>query len=395
MKRVRFATIGCRLNQAEEAAFAGLFAARGWEVSFDGAAPCDVLVLHSCAVTRQAERTTLQTARAAKRDVPAGGLPPYLIVTGCAARALGEGVLRAAGADKVVGRGEYARLCDIAEELLASGLPPAPLEEPRPGGVFPATGAGAAPALPPSPPGLDEAPFWDAGRPAPRPGHVRAMLKVQDGCDFRCAYCIVPHTRGQAVSRPFEESVSAARELARSGAREIVLSGCNLACYEWRGRRLPDLLSAICEGVREDGVAVSLGSVEPGICDAGIVAAFGKHANLRHFVHLPVQSGDSGVLKRAGRLYDEAAIRETLSLYRSACDDLFLGGDFITGLPGETEEAFGRTCRLVRDFAFDRIHVFPYSPRQGTRALAATDIPSRAVAKERAARLRALCSRMV
>ncbi len=385
--RVRFLTIGCRLNQAEEAAFASMFERRGWSVVRDDA-ECDVVILHSCAVTRQAERTTLQAARASKRGK--GSRVPYLIVTGCATSALEQGALSDAGADVAVPKGDYARLCEIAESLLASGRPPSAPPATEAHGEFPAGGRAVVARAVPNPTAGGAA-FWGDGAAGPRPGHSRAMLKVQDGCDFRCAYCIVPFTRGGAVSRPWGDALAAARGLAAAGAPEIVLTGCNLACYAWMGRTLPELVSAVCEEVGPLGVTVSLGSVEPGICDDGIIAAFGRHRNLRHFVHLPVQSGDSEVLRRAGRRYDEARIREILSAYRESCDDLFLGGDFITGLPGETEEAFGRTCALARDFAFDRAHVFPYSPRQGTRALADNDTPSRAVAKERAARLRAIC----
>ena len=386
MRTVTFITLGCRLNQAEEAMFAGAFAARGWNVSFEGAA--DVVVLHSCAVTRTAERSTLQSLRALKRDVPPDRLP-LAVVTGCAAAALPEEELRRAGADLVVVRGDQGHLCDLVEDFIARGGRPAPLEDDVRVGSFPS--AAAAPALPSCLP--HEPP--PSGRPLAAPPadplfrHSRALLKVQDGCDFRCSYCIVPLTRGRAVSLAFDDAVAAARRLVGRGFGEIVLTGCNLACYRSGGRDLPDLVSAIAEAAAPASATVSLGSVEPGICDARLTEAFLSHANVRRFLHLPVQSGDSNVLALAGRRYDGDEIRETLLRYRSALPGLRLGGDFITGLPGEDEAAFRRTCDLVREVGFDALHVFPFSPRQGTAAATAGH-PPREVARERAARLRAL-----
>lgn len=375
MPRVRFITLGCRLNQAEEAIFAADFSANGWDVAFGGddadADGQEVVVLHSCAVTRMAERKTLQAIRALKRVDPPKAAP-MVAVTGCATAALPEQVLREAGADLIIPRTQYASLRAAVEA--AVGFAPA--------GASSSTGfAPGAPA--PGRASLREMPLL-------RPGRHHAMLKVQDGCDFRCAYCIVPYTRGPATSRPFAECVAEATAMAKAGVPEIVMTGCNLACYRDGAAGLPELAAAVCEAVAPMGATVSLGSVEPAICDEAIVTLMLAHKNLKRFVHLPIQSGDSKVLALARRRYNGERIREILALYRREVPNLFLGADFITGLPGEDEEAFLRTCDLVKDFSFDHIHVFPYSPRQGTAALALPDIPSRAVARARAARLRAL-----
>lgn len=388
MKSIRLIALGCRLNQAEEATFAGDFAAGGWSVDLGGDAPCDVVLVHSCAVTRQAERTTLQTLRSLKRGVPMDELP-VVAVTGCAAAALSEDALRAAGADIVVRRGDIPRLREIVERLLSSGLRPRPLEN-DPRAVF---GNVAVPPLPEQPSNDGDAtPEGVFGGAAPlfRHGRDRAFLKVQDGCAFRCAYCIVPFTRGRPVSRPFDDAVAAAADIAGRGFREIVLTGCNLACYADGGRTLPDLISAAAEAVAGGGARLALGSVEPAICDDGIIDAMLAHGNVRRFVHLPIQSGDDGVLRLAGRHYDGARIREILSAYCERLDGLELSADFIAGLPGEDDAAFEATCALVRDFPFAAIHVFPYSRRQGTAALGMDAIPPRSVAKARAATLRAL-----
>lgn len=394
MRTIRFETLGCRLNQAEESIFAADFAANGWRVLSGPGERADVIVLHSCAVTRQAERSTLQKLRSFKRGADAEGLPA-VAVTGCAAAALPEAALREAGADIIVRRAQYPGVRAAIEAFFASGARPAPLADEECVGAFPSSAKGAAAEAPAAPlPAIDLAPhpFFgaDGAAPAIPAGRRRAMLKVQDGCNFRCAYCIVPFTRGGAVSRPFGESVAAAKALAAAGAAEVVLTGCNLACYRSGDCGLPGLARAVCEAVLPFGAKVSLGSVEPAICDEGIVEAMLAAPNFRRFLHLPIQSGDSGVLALAGRRYDGPGIRRILRLYRDSIPGLELGGDFITGLPGEDEAAFANTCALVRDFAFDRLHVFPYSPRQGTAALAQSATPSRATAKDRAARLRAM-----
>lgn len=383
MHSVRFITLGCRLNQAEEAVFAGAFAARGWRIVFDDA-PADAVVLHSCAVTRQAERATLQTLRALKH----GAKPPFVAVAGCATAALPEMVLEEAGADLVVQVRDPQVLCDLLCRLVESNAIPSSPQ--------------AAPCLFPGKPNDPDNNALPVPAPAPLPREPapeplfrhpeKALLKIQDGCDFRCAYCIVPFTRGPSVSFPFDNLVAAAQRMADRGAREIVLTGCNLACYHDGGHDLADLAAKVCNAVAGQGAVVSLGSVEPAICDRRIIDAMLAHANFKRFVHLPIQSGDSRVLALARRKYTGEGIRNVLSLYRESVPRLVLGADFITGLPGEDETAFKKTEGLVRDFAFDLVHVFPYSPRRGTAALNLPERPSRSVAKERAARLRTVAN---
>lgn len=384
---IRFITLGCRLNQAEESELAGAFAGRGWAVAFEDG-PADAVVVRSCAVTRTAERDTLQTLRAIKRDCDGADLP-VLAVVGCATVALPRTVLEEAGADIVAAKTEEHALPDLVEAFLREG------RQPRAVAAVPAHGE-----FPKSQPGealkgvcLSRA-ASDVAIPATEPvfRHSRALLKVQDGCDFMCAYCIVPYTRGHSVSRPFDALTEAARRLFDRGYRQLTVTGCNLACYRDGPRGLPELVAALCALAAPFGVEVSIGSLEPAICDDGIVGVLREYPNFARKIHLPIQSGDTDVLRRAGRRYGEAEIRRSLSLYRNRVEGLHLGGDFIAGLPGEDEAAFERTCAIVRDYRFDTVHVFPFSPRQGTPA-AALDAPPRTVAKERAARLRALAAR--
>ena len=220
--------------------------------------------------------------------------------------------------------------------------------------------------------------------------HKRALLKVQDGCGFNCAYCIVPLTRGKPVSRPWEESLADAQRFLDQNYKEIVLTGCNLACYRDGIHGLADLADAICGLAEPYGARIRLGSVEPGICDDELLSVLLSRRNLCRFLHYPIQSGDTGVLRAMGRRYTAEYILELLQRVRDKMPLIGLGADFITGLPGEDEDAFARTCALVEAIPFVHIHVFPYSPRQGTLAPTLPNRPSRTIAKERASRLRAI-----
>ena len=381
---IRFITLGCRLNQAEEAIFAAEFSVAGWTV-VQGEVQSDVVIVRSCAVTRQAERSTLQTLRALKLDV-SEDLLPFVVVTGCATAAIPCLTLSEAGADLVVVKGDEADLLKIVGKAFGEGRRGAPVRV-RPVAAFPSAlvEPDATPILP------STGTLWASPGRTPLCRHKdMALLKVQDGCAFRCSYCIVPFTRGAPVSLPFDAAIKCARDFCEAGFREIVLTGCNLACYADGKRGLPELISEICSLAADYGVNVSLGSIEPGICDDGIIDVMRNHQNFNRFIHLPIQSGDGRVLALARRRYTGEQIREILQNYRGKLDGLFLSGDFITGLPGEDEAAFMQTYSLVRDFAFDSIHVFPYSPRQGTAALLQGERPSRADAKARANMLRAL-----
>ena len=354
---VAFKTLGCRLNQAEEVVFASQFLAAGWRLAGEGEAP-DAIVLHSCAVTRAAERETFRQIRSWRKD------PHFahalIVVTGCAVACNAPELFRDAGADLVVAKCDQHRLAELTVEpfnrLTVEPLPSQPSN-------------------------------CQTVKPS---NHKRALLKVQDGCGFNCAYCIVPLTRGAPVSRPWEESLDDAKRLLDQGYREIVLTGCNLACYRDGGRGLADLADALCGLAEPFGARIRLGSVEPGICDDELVSVLLARRNLCRFLHYPIQSGDTDVLRAMGRRYTAEYILELLRRLRDKMPLIGLGADFITGLPGEDEAAFAHTCELVGAIPFVHIHVFPYSPRQGTRAPTLPNRPSRTIAKERASRLRAI-----
>lgn len=348
--------MGCRLNHAEAARIAGALGEAGWRVESCSAPPAGAVawLLHSCAVTAEAEKEALRRVRAAAR----AGVP-LVAVCGCAASVVPEETWREAGATLVLSR--------------------------------------RAPALPPPPPGaapervfahaIDSAQRGASSAPAAF-ASVRAPVKIQDGCSFRCAYCIVPDARGAPASRPAQDVMREVRALAARGYREIVLTGVNAACWRDGARRLPDLAGEIA--ALPDVARVRLGSVEPGTCERELAAlAANSGGKVCGFLHLPLQSGSDFVLRAMRRHYSRAAYRAAALSVLETLPDVGLGTDVVTGFPGETEEDFRQTVALVRELPFSNLHVFPYSERPGTPA---ASMPNPVPMRERRERARFLAA---
>jgi len=349
MRTVAFKTFGCRLNQAETVAFEQAFVAAGFcRVRFGESA--EVVVVHSCVVTQTAENECLRQLRTLRRKWPT----VRLVLSGCAAEAVPQERLLAAGADLVVGR---ARREALVQRVLERW--PTPLE------------------------GLEQK--TPVMRTSPPRRSRRALLKVQDGCDFFCAYCIVPHTRGGPVSRPLEICLRDAAAMIAEGYREIVVTGCNIACYADGSRGLVDLLSALSAlpGLGR----LRLGSIEPGTVEGAVAEWMAASEKICKFLHLPIQSGDDGVLARMGRRYTSAQVIDTVRRARALMPDAAFGADVICGFPGESDDAFERTLHAVAEAGFSNLHVFPYSERPGTPACTFDGSVPVAVRRQRAKRL--------
>ena len=205
---------------------------------------------------------------------------------------------------------------------------------------------------------------------------------MQDGCDFFCSYCIVPHTRGAPVSRPWQAVLDEAHALAQAGFAELVVAGCNAACYRDGTRGLADLIAALA--AIDEVQRIRLGSVEPSTSEREIVDLMAACPKLCRHLHLPLQSGDAATLRRMGRRYTPEEYAATVRDAARRMPDLGLGTDIIAGFPGETDEAFERTRQFVAALPFNNLHVFPYSERPGTLAAAFADAVPPAVRKARA-----------
>ena len=200
---------------------------------------------------------------------------------------------------------------------------------------------------------------------------ARAYLKVQDGCSGRCTFCIVPKFRGTSSSVPFDEVMDQARRFIDAGYREIVVTGCNLALYAASGKRLPDLVVALA-GLSPD-CRIRLGSVEPGNCALETVRAMAKCPNVCRFLHIPVQSGSTLILRAMNRPYRVKDIETLARTATKLMPNLGLGCDLITGFPGESDLDFFETRTLLMRLPFSNVHVFPFSQRPGTKAATLPD----------------------
>ena len=337
--------------------------------------PADVVVVNTCTVTRRADQEARQLVRRIAREQPRA----RIVVTGCYAQRAPEELAGLRGVAGVVGihdRGGLAhRIRALAGEVVraehAGGAEPT---ERRERSSAPNVRA-RIPLLPASP--------YSFGR-------TRALLKVQDGCDSFCSYCVVPYVRGRARSLPLDEALEQGRRLLDAGFREIVVTGADLGTYgRDRGERA--LLPRLVRGLLDLGARhrVRLSSIEPNKVHPEIVAMLGAEPRLCRHLHLPLQSGSDRVLGAMRRPYRAA---DYASLVRRAClrGLVGIGADVIVGHPGEGDREFEETLAFLRDLPVAFLHVFRYSPRPGTAATRLGDAAPDPIARERSARLRAL-----
>ncbi|OPX87065.1 tRNA (N(6)-L-threonylcarbamoyladenosine(37)-C(2))-methylthiotransferase MtaB [Pelotomaculum sp. PtaB.Bin117] len=358
-KRVAVTTLGCKVNQYESAVLAGLFQERGYQV-VESSDIADVYIINTCTVTHLSDRKSRQLIRRA-----AGTNPEALIaVTGCYAQTSPGKVLEIPGVDMVVGTGDRGKLVDLVEKALKGQGPVNAVRD---------YGAGEE---------FEEVPAF------PMQGRARAFLKIQDGCNNSCTYCIVPQARGPLRSRQPAKVIETALGLVAAGFKEIVLTGIHTGSYgqDLSGdvtlAALFDRLSAI-PGLQR----LRLSSIEPHDITPDLVEILsGSPVFCRH-LHVPLQSGDDQVLRRMGRRYTTWEYARLINVLRENIPGLALSTDLIVGFPGETSEQFENTYRFVNKISFSRLHVFKYSPRQGTPAAKFTDQVEPPVKEERSHRL--------
>ncbi len=341
MHRVVFETMGCRLNQAETAVLQSRFLEKGYALA-DDPAEADLFVLHTCTLTAQATRQCRRRLRQVIRKNPTA----CVAAIGCHAQTDAGELARLEGVDYVVGTADKMRLADII---------PTPARQARPVVIT----RRASPAA---------FTMEGAGR---YPHHTRANLKIQEGCDFACAFCIIPRSRGRARSRSFEDLVREARVLATAGHREIVLTGVNIGTYVEGRRTLVDVIAAL-EDI--DGIdRIRISSIEPTTIERGILDRMAAGSKLCPYLHVPLQSGDDGVLAAMRRRHDSGTYRRFLYEAMERVSGLTFGTDVMVGFPGEDEAAFERSCDVIREFPFVNVHVFSFSARPRTSAFAMKD----------------------
>jgi threonylcarbamoyladenosine tRNA methylthiotransferase MtaB len=363
-RRIAFATLGCRVNQVDSQQLQAALEARGFTTVAFGE-PADVVVVNTCTVTARAEVSDRQAIRRARRANP----DARVVVTGCWAQTSGQEVARVAGVDLVVGNADKTRLPALVEELLGArrGAPRVAVGDVRDARIT-------------------------AVDPRTRPaGRSRAFLKVQDGCQHRCAFCIVPRARGASRSLPAKVVADQARLLVESGHPEVTLTGVDLGHYG------ADLVprASLAELLRElVGIAglrwLRLSSMLPAYFTHDVLDVVTASPVIAPHFHVPLQSGSDRVLRAMRRPYTVAMYRALIERLAGAIPRLGLGADVIAGFPGETEEDAAATSALVEALPFTYLHVFPYSDRQGTEAVSRPGHVDSAMVRRRAARLRAL-----
>ena len=337
-KTVRFYTLGCKVNQYDSEAMLEQFLKSGYAAAKDGE-PADVCVVNTCMVTATGENKSIRAARRIRRENPGG----ELIVAGCLAQKRGE-ILRDTGARLILGTQRRGEIVTLFERAVEQNTQIVAVES------------------------LEHIPFESLSIRGHH-GHTRALMKIQEGCDNRCTFCIVPSVRGGIRSRTLADVREEAKSLAAAGYREVVLTGVHLSSY---GRDLPGkppLADAILAVSEAKGIErIRLGSLEPVIVTDAFVDAVQTIPKLCPQFHLSLQSGSDSVLSRMKRRYNAAQFLRAAERLGSAFPGVALTTDVIAGFPGETEDEFLETLALCRAVGFMKIHAFPYSQRKGTLA---------------------------
>ena len=356
--RVGFCSLGCKVSQYESEALAERFAAAGFTVS-DFDAVCDVYVINTCTVTVESDRKSRQMIRRATRVNP----DAVVIVTGCSSQLHPDSIAAIPGVSYVSGNDRKMNLPDVARNLL----------------LRPKTGAVNAVR------DLAGVPFERASiTRAPR---TRAFVKIEDGCNCRCAYCAIPLARGPVRSKAPSDVIDEVRALVASGTREIVLTGIETAAYgiDLDGYRLIDLIADIADKTEVERIRLS--SLSPEMMTPATVKRLASVRGLAPHFHLSLQSGSDAVLAAMRRPYRTKQVRDALAALREEIPYVTFTTDVIVGFPGETEETFLETVAFCREARFLRLHVFPYSPRPGTPA---ADFPDQVDGEEKHRRVREL-----
>lgn len=332
MKKIAFKTLGCRLNQYETDALASRFHSGSYEI-VDYSEKADIYIVNTCTVTNQSDQKSRQTINQARKI----NQEALVVVTGCMANHYKQSLLETGNINFVVDNERKSSIFSIIESHYRGETA--------------------------DPEGFDKDLFsYEA---AYKTFHTRSMIKIQDGCDNFCTFCIIPHVRGRAISRPVTEIHNNIREVLDYGFKEIVLTGVNIGRYQDGTTNFEGLIEGILNLPGDFRVRIS--SIEPDGFSNRFFELF-AHPKLTPHLHLCLQSGSEAILLKMRRMYTARQFREMAEKLKKMHPDFNLTTDIIVGFPGETEEAFQETVSMANDLSFSHIHTFKYSVRNGTRA---------------------------
>ena len=371
-KVVKFITLGCKVNQYETNAMAQKFLEKGYQIIEEETPENeeikpDICIINTCTVTNMSDRKSRQMLRRMKEKNP----NTIVVAVGCYAQVAKEELAKISEIDLVLGNNEKVEIVRHVEEYINNHIDNVELEDV-----------------------MYSKEFSDFGN-VTYTEKTRAVIKIQDGCDRFCSYCIIPYARGRVRSRKPESIVSEITQIASNGIKEVVITGIHIASYgkdfsmskdpELQNYKLIDLLEEInsINGIQR----IRLGSIEPLLITEEFVERLKKLEKICHHFHLSLQSGCDETLKRMNRRYTTEQFKEIVRLLRNAYDDVNLTTDVIVGFPGETDEEFSKTYKFLEEIKFYKMHIFKYSPRKGTKAAVMPNQISGDIKEERSRKL--------
>jgi len=364
MRKIAFYTLGCKVNQADTASMEEIFRQAGYEI-VDFVGQADVYLINTCVVTNTGQRKSRQIINRVVRRHPLS----LTVVTGCYPQTAPEEVRAIEGVDVIIGNQERGRIVELVEQALAQKQNEIldNVQKMTVDTQFEELGVGT------------------------ETDKTRAFLKIQEGCNQYCTYCIIPYARGPLRSRSLASIRTEIKKLVAAGYKEVVLIGIHLGCYgkelakEGKHITLYDAVQAALsvEGVRR----LRLGSLESVEVEPRLLQLMAQEPRLCKHLHLPLQSGCDKILQSMHRPYDTVRFKNLLADIRRQVPDVAITTDIIVGFPGETEEDFATTLRFAEECGFAKMHIFPYSKRKGTPAEAMPNQVEENIKAERAARL--------
>jgi len=353
-------TLGCKVNQFETSAIGSILDLRGGTQVKPGEG-ADVCIVNTCAVTAESERKSRQIVRRVRKLEP----DARIAVCGCLSQ-MAPSEIERLGVDFIGGTGDRNGFVSMIEDC-SNGRPLTLIDDPTERRLF------------------EESSPDFRSHPDTARRMTRSLLKIQDGCDNYCAYCIVPYLRGPVRSLPVDRAADQTRRLRESGFREIIVTGIEISSYGRDldgGYALIDVVREIC--LAAQNTRVRLGSLDPGALKEELCRDLSLIPNLCPHFHLSLQSGCDDTLRRMGRKYGAKNVREAMASLRHFFPDCGITADLITGFPGETDDEFIQTLEFIKSARFSDMHIFPFSPRPGTRAADMPDQIEKSVRRKRA-----------
>ena len=339
--KVAFLTLGCKVNQYETNGMIQKFKKAGFEIcDFDKKA--DIYVVNTCTVTNMSDRKSRQMLRQAKKN----NKDALVVACGCYVQVAKNEVEKIPEIDLCIGTNEKVNIIEIVQDYLKNNNKLDVIED-----VF-------APS----------AKYGDYGV-VTYTEKTRAVIKVQDGCDRFCSYCIIPYARGKVRSREPESVIEEIKEIANNGIKEVVITGIHVASYGKDFKNDYKLIDLLEEINKIDGIKrIRLGSIEPLLITDDFLSRLAKLEKICHHFHLSLQSGCTETLRRMNRRYTIPEFESIVKKLRDVYEDVILTTDIIVGFPGETDEEFNTTYNFLKNIKFYKMHIFKYSPRKGTKA---------------------------